>query len=96
MNYETAAEAGVSPYCTIRRQFSTEPIDEVNIQVQGTIARWFDHRGFGFIDVEDQPNDIFVHVSDVKGFISPRTGDDVEFEIRDTYKGPRAVNVELT
>jgi CspA family cold shock protein len=78
------------------RQFSVEQYKRGEYSVQGTIARWFEHRGFGFIDVENQPNDIFVHVSDVNGFVAPRMGDNVEFEVQDTYKGPRAVNVELT
>lgn len=63
--------------------------------VKGVVARWFGFRGFGFIDVKGQEKDVFVHVSDVKGFSSPRVGDEVEFEIRESYKGPRAVNVEI-
>ena len=63
--------------------------------MKGRIVRWFDYRGYGFIDVEEQEKDIFVHTSDVKGFSSPQVGDTVEFEIRESYKGPRAVNVEI-
>lgn len=71
--YDTAAEASILlSLCTLRRRFSTEQTTRWKIQLQGTIARWFDHRGFGFIDVEDQPNDIFVHISDVKGFARAR------------------------
>lgn len=63
--------------------------------MKGTIARWFDNRGFGFIDVEGQTNDIFIHVSDMKGTSTPTVGDEVEFEVSDTYKGPRATDVEI-
>ena len=63
--------------------------------MKGTIAKWFDYRGFGFIDVEGQEKDIFVHTSDVKGYSSPQVGDSVEFEVTESYKGPRAVNVEI-
>jgi len=63
--------------------------------VKGKIARWFEYRGFGFIDVEGRKNDIFVHTSDVKGISSPTVGDTVEFDVRDSYKGPRAVNVVI-
>jgi CspA family cold shock protein len=63
--------------------------------LKGKIARWFNYRGFGFIDVEGQENDVFVHTSDLKGFSSPEVGDTVEFEVAESYKGPRAVNVEI-
>jgi CspA family cold shock protein len=63
--------------------------------LKGKIARWFNYRGFGFIDVEGQEKDVFVHTSDLKGFSSPEVGDTVEFEVSDSDKGPRAVNVEM-
>jgi CspA family cold shock protein len=63
--------------------------------MKGTIARWFDYRGFGFIAVEGQEKDVFVHTSDVKGVGSPQVGDSVEFEVTESNKGPRAVNVEI-
>ena len=63
--------------------------------MEGTIKRWFDFRGYGFIDVVDQEKDVFVHTSDVKGLTSPKIGDTVEFEIEDSVKGPRAVNVKI-
>jgi cold shock CspA family protein len=31
----------------------------------------------------------------MKGTSTPIVGDEVEFEIRDTYKGPRATDVEI-
>jgi len=49
--------------------------------VKGKIARWFEYRGYGFIDVDGQQNDIFVHTSDIKGLSSPTVGDEVEFEV---------------
>ena len=63
--------------------------------MKGTITRWFDFRGFGFIDIDDQEQDVFVHTSDVNGFATPHVGDTVDFEIRETYKGSRAVNVDI-
>jgi CspA family cold shock protein len=63
--------------------------------VKGKIARWFDYRGFGFIDVDGQEKDVFVHTSDVKDFASPQVGDNVEFEVTESDKGSRAVNVEI-
>ena len=63
--------------------------------MEGTIKRWFDFRGFGFINVVDQEKDVFVHTNDVKGLTGPKIGDSVEFEIEDSDKGTRAVNVEI-
>jgi len=53
--------------------------------LKGKIARWFNYRGFGFIDVEGQENDVFVHMSDLKAFSSPEVGDTVEFEVAESY-----------
>jgi CspA family cold shock protein len=63
--------------------------------MKGTIARWFDTRGFGFINVEGQPNDIFIHISDMKRSSTPHVVDEVEFDVRDTNRGPRAADVEI-
>ncbi|MCW4041399.1 MAG: cold shock domain-containing protein [Candidatus Bathyarchaeota archaeon] len=62
--------------------------------MKGTIARWFDNRGFGFIAVEGQSNDIFVHINDMDGISNPQMGDEVEFDVSDTDRGPRAINVK--
>jgi cold shock CspA family protein len=64
--------------------------------VKGIIKRWFDFRGYGFIDVEGQRKDVFVHVNDIEGLSAPKIGDVVEFEIAESYKGPRAVKVAIT
>jgi CspA family cold shock protein len=61
--------------------------------VNGTVARWLDQRGFGFIKGEDG-KDIFVHHSDIEGKNSLREGEKVEFEVTVGDKGPRAVKVK--
>jgi len=61
--------------------------------VNGTVARWLDNRGFGFIKGEDG-RDIFVHNSDIEGKNSLREGEKVEFEVTSGDKGPRAVKVK--
>jgi cold shock CspA family protein len=63
--------------------------------MKGKIARWFNFRGFGFIDVEGQEKDVFVHTNDIKGNSSPEIGDIVEFEVEESHKGQRAVNVKI-
>ena len=66
---------------------------EVKYVVNGTVARWLDGRGFGFIKGEDG-KDIFVHYSAIEGKNSLREGEKVEFEVTQGDKGPRALKVK--
>ncbi|RLI02076.1 cold-shock protein [Candidatus Bathyarchaeota archaeon] len=59
------------------------------------VKRWLDGRGFGFIEVEDQDDDVFVHHTALKGTYSLMRGQKVEFELESSFKGPRAVNVKV-
>jgi CspA family cold shock protein len=64
--------------------------------MQGTIKRILDHRGFGFINIEDQEDDIFFHRSQIDGtlvFEDLSEGTSVSFDIEDTVKGPKAINI---
>ena len=66
---------------------------------QGTV-RWFDaERGFGFIALEDQADDLFVHASEVVNDGGPgllREGQVVEFEVGQGDRGPQARRVRVT
>jgi len=58
-------------------------------------VKWFnEQKGFGFIEQEDG-SDVFVHYSSIAGdgFKTLAEGDDVEFELTDGPKGPKAENV---
>jgi CspA family cold shock protein len=61
----------------------------------GEVKRWLDRRGYGFIDVEEQEEDVFVHYSELRGTYSLIRGQTVEFELESSFKGPRAVNVKV-
>ncbi|MDP8233660.1 MAG: cold shock domain-containing protein [Candidatus Saelkia tenebricola] len=59
-------------------------------------VKWFSNqKGFGFITPEEGA-DVFVHFSAVQtdGYRSLGEGDDVEFDIVETPKGPQAANVK--
>ena len=61
-------------------------------------VKWFnDAKGFGFIQVEGENKDIFVHHSSIKadGFRTLAEGEEVEFEISKGPKGPNATNLKV-
>ncbi|SKC41859.1 cold-shock protein [Krasilnikoviella flava] len=66
---------------------------------QGTV-RWFDaDRGFGFIDLGNEAEDLFVHASEIVGDDGPkllREGQVVEFEVGEGDRGPQARRVRVT
>jgi len=60
-------------------------------------VKWFnDQKGYGFITPEDGSKDLFVHHSSIlgEGFKSLSEGQEVEFEMTQSDKGPKAVNVK--
>jgi len=63
--------------------------------LEGIVKKWLDGRGFGFIAVDDSEDDVFVHHSELQGAYSLVDGQRVEFEVEDSYKGPRATNVKV-
>jgi CspA family cold shock protein len=59
------------------------------------VVKWFnDAKGFGFIEQENGA-DVFVHFSVIQseGFKSLTQGQQVEFEVIESQKGPQANNV---
>ena len=60
-------------------------------------VKWFnDAKGYGFIEYEGG-EDVFVHYSAIAGdgYRSLAEGTEVEFEIKEDAKGPRADNVSI-
>ena len=58
-------------------------------------VKWFDtKKGFGFIQQEGGP-DVFVHHTAIvgSGFKNLEEGQNVEFELLESPKGPKAANV---
>jgi CspA family cold shock protein len=60
------------------------------------VVKWFDvKKGFGFIQGPDGEKDVFVHYSSIEGegFRSLKDGEQVEYELSDSDRGPQARNV---
>jgi len=63
--------------------------------MKGTVKTWLDFKGYGFINVEDQNDDLFVHHSGLSNTSYLKKGQPVEFEVKDTPRGPQAVDVKI-
>jgi CspA family cold shock protein len=62
--------------------------------MKGTV-KWFnDSKGYGFI-ASPRGEDVFVHFSAIQaeGFRTLSEGEQVEFEVQESDKGPQAANV---
>jgi CspA family cold shock protein len=60
------------------------------------VVKWFnDAKGFGFITLDGEDKDCFVHYSSIagEGFRSLAEGDRVRFDLVAGQKGPAAENV---
>lgn len=60
--------------------------------MQGTVKFFHDRDKYGFIEVEDEDDDVFFHITNVEAD-SIAEDDEVEFETENGDKGPEAVNV---
>ena len=58
----------------------------------GTVAFFNERKGYGFIESDESEEDVFFHMEDVGG-PDLEEGQEVEFDIEEADKGPRASNV---
>ena len=61
--------------------------------MKGTIKWYNDMKGYGFIEGEDG-TDVFVHRTAIPTGTGLYEGDQVEYEIEDSERGPKAKNVK--
>lgn len=64
-----------------------------NVKFEGTIKFFNTQKGFGFITIDNQGGDIFVHISGLKDDV--KEGDRVSFDKTEGRKGMNAINVAL-
>jgi CspA family cold shock protein len=62
------------------------------VMATGKVDFFNDTGGYGFINTDDADDDVFFHMEDVGG-PDLEEGQEVEFEIQDSPKGPRAANL---
>jgi CspA family cold shock protein len=86
------------PHSTDRRGTTTLgrviPPRDVHLfaMANGKVDFFNDTGGYGFISTEDADEDVFFHMEDVGG-PDLEEGQDIDFDIEDAPKGPRATNV---
>jgi cold shock protein len=59
----------------------------------GTVKFFNSTKGFGFIKVDGTDEEVFVHKSEISGYL--QENDKVEFEIQKGEKGLNAVKVQI-
>jgi CspA family cold shock protein len=65
------------------------------MKLQKGKVKWFSNKkGYGFIENDEGP-DVFVHYQDIQGdgFKTLKEKEEVEYEMIDGEKGPKALNV---
>ena len=62
------------------------------VMANGKVDFFNDTGGYGFITTDDSDDDVFFHMEDVGG-ADLEEGQEIDFEIEQAPKGPRATNV---
>ncbi len=62
--------------------------------LRGKLDKWFDDKGYGFIRADDGKR-LFVHNWDIYGTETIRERQRMEFKVKETEKGLRAVFVKI-
>ncbi|MGF6147968.1 RNA chaperone/anti-terminator [Kingella potus] len=60
----------------------------------GTVARWHDDKGYGFIRCDDNGREVFFHISQFRADRRPECGDRVAFALAERQGKTQAVSVQ--
>lgn len=65
-------------------------------RINGTVKWFSEQKGYGFISNDDD-NDYFAHISEIKdtNVKTLGAGEEVSFETEESLKGTKAINIEL-
>ena len=61
--------------------------------MKGKVKMFNSDRGFGFIAGDDD-REVYVHISSIEGEQALSVGDEVEYDVEQGDRGPRAKNVK--
>lgn len=61
--------------------------------MKGTVKWYNPRKGYGFIEREEG-DDVFVHRTAIPAGTTLNEGDEVEFEVEESDKGPQATNIQ--
>ncbi len=86
LNEHPEAEAAVAPK-------QAPPLASPSGRPVGRVKKYFEDRGFGFLEVEGGQGDLFFHISQVEGRDSVQVGEYLEYSIGEGKKGPQATNL---
>lgn len=63
--------------------------------LKGRVKRWVRSRGYGFIEPDEDGENILVHYSDIGDLYELEEGQKVKFEVDKTRPRPRAIKVKV-
>jgi CspA family cold shock protein len=63
--------------------------------LKGTVKRWNNSQGYGFIESEEEKEQILVHHLDLTDLYDLKEGQIVEFQIDKTSPRPKAIKVKI-
>src|SRR5690606_33557499 len=108
--WASSSTAGSAPRCSSARsgsrrapegrEWRATSFPRRGVIVPKATVRWFDpDKGFGFLALGEDSEDLFVHASEIQGGAEPkvlREGQEVEFELGEGDRGPIATRVRVT
>jgi cold shock protein len=77
-----------------KKMFCDYSLGEID-DLKGTLKRWNNSQGYGFIESEEENDQILVHHLDLTDLYDLKEGQIVEFQIDKTSPRPKAIKVKI-